>query len=72
MTPLNEAFALQASGPGEWKAHAHPGYEANHGMFGGWTAAILHKSILDDTRVQGTPRGSSSALLSSQYPQGAK
>jgi hypothetical protein len=71
MTPLNEAFALQASGPGEWKAHAHPGYEANHGMFGGWTAAILLKSILDDTRVQGTPR-LLRRTISSQYPQGAK
>lgn len=62
MTPLNEAFALQASGPGEWKAHAHPGYEAIHGMFGGWTAAILLKSILDDTRVQGT-----AAALTAHY-----
>src|SRR5262245_30307000 len=55
MTALTEALALQASGPGEWKGHADPRYESNNGMFGGWTAAVLLKSVRDDARAQGTP-----------------
>jgi len=55
MTALTEALALQASGPGEWKAHADPRCESSNGMFGGWTAAVLLKSALDDVRAQGTP-----------------
>jgi acyl-CoA thioesterase len=55
MTTLDEALALRACGSGEWNAHADPRYEANNGMFGGWTAALLLKSALDDARTEGTP-----------------
>lgn len=55
MTALIEALMLHASGPGQWKAHADPRHEAGAGMFGGWTAAVFLKSVVDEARTQGTP-----------------
>jgi acyl-CoA thioesterase len=55
MTTLEESLVLTPLGTGEWRANADPRYEANSGMFGGWTAAILLKSVQADARAQGTP-----------------
>jgi acyl-CoA thioesterase len=48
-----EALTLRALGPGEWQARADPRYETGTGMFGGWTAALLLRSVIDDPGVQG-------------------
>lgn len=55
MSSLGEALCLQANGEGAWQGVADPRYEAGTGMFGGWTAAVLLRSVLDDPRAQGTP-----------------
>lgn len=46
MSQLEQSLALHAAGD-EQAAVADPGYEANTGMFGGWTAALLLKAVLD-------------------------
>lgn len=53
MSELDASLLLRATGPGAWAAHSDPRHEANNGMFGGWTAAILLKSALDDPRANG-------------------
>lgn len=53
-TAIDEALTLRAVAESEWNIRADERYEANTGMFGGWTAAVLLKSVLDDTRAQGT------------------
>ena len=57
MSELEEAIALHASpsNAGEWRAFADPRYEAGTGMFGGWTAAVLLRSVIGDARAHGTP-----------------
>jgi acyl-CoA thioesterase len=55
MTALDDAFALTPLGPSEWSGRADPAYEADNGMFGGWTAAVLLKAVLGDAGAQGTP-----------------
>jgi acyl-CoA thioesterase len=52
---LTDSLTLQAIGEGTWRAFADPQNEANTGMFGGWTAALLLKSVLSDARAQGEP-----------------
>jgi acyl-CoA thioesterase len=54
MSALDASLALEAAGEGRWRAHADPGQTANSGMFGGWTAALLLKSILDDPLAEGS------------------
>jgi acyl-CoA thioesterase len=54
MTPLEEALSLSATGEGEWLGMADPRYEAGTGMFGGWTAAVLLRSVTNDPRAQGS------------------
>lgn len=51
--PLSESLALHATGEGQWRLFADPECEAGNGMFGGWTAAALLKSVLIDPRVEG-------------------
>jgi hypothetical protein len=46
MSSLDEAFTLHVAGAGAWQALADPRYEAGTGMFGGWTAAMLLRSVL--------------------------
>lgn len=53
MQTLAESLALHATGEGAWRAFADPQNEANTGMFGGWTAALLLKSVLSDARAEG-------------------
>ncbi len=50
---LEVSLALQPAGEGEWRLHADPENEAGNGMFGGWTAAALLKSVLADPRIEG-------------------
>jgi acyl-CoA thioesterase len=43
---LDQSLAMQASGDA-LTALADPAYEANTGIFGGWTSALLLKAVLD-------------------------
>lgn len=52
---LEEALTLTPAGDGAWNAFADPRYEAATGMFGGWTAAIMLRGVLDDAARLGTP-----------------
>lgn len=52
---LEEALRLQATEEGVWQGVADPRYEANTGMFGGWTAALLLQAVVLDARVTGLP-----------------
>ena len=52
---LEEALSLHHLEPGLWKAIADVRYEANTGMFGGWTAALLLTAVTKDDRALGTP-----------------
>lgn len=54
MSSLSEALSLRALDTGEWQGLADPRYEAGTGMFGGWTAALLLRSVIDDPRAAGT------------------
>lgn len=54
MSSLSEALSLRAVDPSEWRGLADPRYEAGTGMFGGWTAALLLRSVIDDPRAAGT------------------
>lgn len=53
MSILNEAFRLTPLGPQAWRGFADPRNEGGSGIFGGWTAPVLLKSILDDGRHHG-------------------
>lgn len=55
MQTLADSLALHATGEGLWRGFADPQNEANTGMFGGWTAALLLKSVLSDARAEGEP-----------------
>jgi acyl-CoA thioesterase len=55
MITLADSLALHATGEGAWRAFSDPQNEANTGMFGGWTAALLLKSVLADARAEGEP-----------------
>lgn len=50
---LTDSLALHATGEGRWRLTGDADHEAGTGMFGGWTAAVLLKSVLDDARVAG-------------------
>jgi acyl-CoA thioesterase len=53
MTNLHESLALRVAGEGVFHGLADPSREASTGMFGGWTAALLLKAVLDDSRAEG-------------------
>jgi acyl-CoA thioesterase len=55
MSVLSEAFELAPMGPNTWRGFADPRNEGGSGIFGGWTAAVLLKSVLDDGSHHGTP-----------------
>jgi acyl-CoA thioesterase len=55
MSELTEALRLSRVGDGELTTSADPRYEANTGMFGGWTAAVALRSVIDDPRRLGEP-----------------
>ncbi|MDX1489881.1 MAG: thioesterase family protein [Pseudohongiellaceae bacterium] len=52
---LEKALTLKPVDTGLWQTTASKDYEANTGMFGGLTAALLLKAITDDTRSSGSP-----------------
>jgi hypothetical protein len=54
MSVFDTSLALEASGPGQWRAVASPRYEAVIGMFGGWTTALLLKTVLADPAAAGS------------------
>ncbi len=62
MSQLEQSLALTRQGAGAFLGMADPRYEANSGMFGGWTAALLVKAVLSDERANGT-----CSFLSVQY-----
>ena len=51
---LETSLAMERTGPGQWSAVASPAYEAISGMFGGWTSALMLKSVLADAEAQGS------------------
>lgn len=58
MTSLDLSLSLEPAEGGLARATADPAYEANTGMFGGWTAALLLKAAF----VHSSADGSASAL----------
>ena len=52
---LAHSLALAPTRDGGFTALADPEYEANTGMFGGWTAALLLGAVSADPRATGTP-----------------
>jgi acyl-CoA thioesterase len=55
MGDLETALKLSAGGDSQWQGRADPAYEANTGMYGGMTAALLLKAVMSEGNVQGTP-----------------
>ncbi len=55
MSSLDLSLSLDAAGPGLSRAIADPAYEANTGMFGGWTAALLLKAAFAHPSAEGSP-----------------
>ena len=54
MSLLEDSLAIDSSVPGRITARADPNYEANTGMFGGWTSALLLKAVLDHPDANGS------------------
>ncbi len=52
---LASSLALIPAGRGAFTALADPQYEANTGMFGGWTAALLLGAVCDHAVEAGSP-----------------
>jgi hypothetical protein len=71
MAELDASFAIQSQGPGLWRGRADPQYEANTGMFGGWTMALLLKAVVDDPDAEGTASAITTNFLS-RVPPGAE
>jgi acyl-CoA thioesterase len=55
MTALDKSLNLDQVNPGLWSGRADPAYEANTGMFGGWTAALLLKAVIEHPQAEGSP-----------------
>ena len=51
---LEASLAIERIEPGRWSAVASPQYEANSGTFGGWTAALLLKTVLIEADATST------------------
>lgn len=51
---LEASLAIESTGPSLWAAVASPAYEANSGTFGGWTAALLLKTVLSEAESTGS------------------
>lgn len=54
MSLLQDSLAIDSSAPHRITARADPNYEANTGMFGGWTSALLLKAVLDHPDASGS------------------
>jgi acyl-CoA thioesterase len=65
---LEESLGLEHRG-GSWAGYSDPRYEGLTGMFGGWTAALLLRAILNDNRASGDP-AALSVNFSARLPAG--
>ncbi len=54
MSRLDRSLTLKPLEEGVFAAFADPAYEANSGMFGGWTAALIVNAALSDPRASGS------------------
>lgn len=54
MSVFDSSLALEAAGPGIWRAIASPRYEAVIGVFGGWTVAMMLKTVLAEPAATGS------------------
>ena len=54
MSLLEDSLATDSSAPHRITARADPDYEANTGMFGGWTSALLLKAVLGHPDASGS------------------
>jgi acyl-CoA thioesterase len=54
MGTLEASLVIEPIEPGLWFARASPAYEASAGLFGGWTSALMLKSVLVDPQAQGS------------------
>jgi len=71
MAELDASLAIQPQGPGLWRGRADPQYEANTGMFGGWTMALLLKAVVEDPLSEGTVSAITTNFLA-RVPPGAE
>lgn len=55
MSLLEDSLAIDRSVPQRMTARADPNYEANTGMFGGWTSALLLKAVVGHPDADGAP-----------------
>lgn len=55
MHPLDQATALEKLGPERLAGRTSSHYTNMGGMFGGFTAAVLMRAVMDDERRQGAP-----------------
>lgn len=68
MTGLDRSLTAEPTGPGLWQTSADPAYEATNGQFGGWSAALLLRTLLAEPRASGTPSALTVHYLSSVPP----
>ncbi len=68
MGDLADSLTLQHAAANNWTCLADPRYMGAQSMFGGWTAAILLKSVLDDDKAQGTPAALTAHYLKAVTP----
>ena len=68
MNEFDESIALSAATPREWTGRADPRREANTGMFGGWTSALLLKAVLSDAVDAGSPVSLSLNFINAVLP----
>src|SRR5262245_50924222 len=55
MHSLDAATRLERLGPERLRGHTSPLYANLSGPFGGWTAAMLMRAVMEDERRQGAP-----------------
>lgn len=68
---LENALKIEPVKENEWQCIASKDYEANNGMFGGWTVAMLLRSVIDNTQARGEPASITVNFLS-RIEAGAK
>ncbi len=71
MNEFDESIALSPATPREWTGRADPRREANTGMFGGWTSALLLKAVLSDAVDAGSPVSLSLNFINAVLPGSA-
>jgi acyl-CoA thioesterase len=71
MTRLEDSLALAPNGEGIFEGISDPTYEANTGMFGGWTAALLLRAALAAPGAEGSVSSLTVSFLNRIAP-GAK